>query len=123
MDVLVNEFEGVSLKKSMAHEIDDLITKMTETEMIHDPVEEMEILEKSVKSRFSKTKVESVLNNAIQRYKRYLKSVNFGTTGHEYIAEAMHLFLQLNWMPNYRQGFDIMKTIDKTIIKAVNEYE
>lgn len=123
MDVLINEFKGVSLKQNMAHEINDLITKMSDTDMIHDPVEEMEILEKSVKSRFSKTKVEMVLADAAQRYKRYLISVNFEITGHKYLAEAMQLFLQLDWMPNYRQGFDMMKNIDKTIIKAVNEYE
>jgi hypothetical protein len=123
MDVLINEFKGVSLKQNMANEIDDLITKMSETDMIHDPVEEIEILEKSVKSRFNKTKVETVLADAIQRYKRYLISVNFEVTGHEYLAEAMRLFLQLDWMPNYRQGFDMMKNIDKTIIKAVNEYK
>lgn len=108
------------MKRKGGQAVDEL-TKMIGESLTIMENREYEILMRAYRSKITDDDLIDVLDEASDRFSRYLESINFER--YPMIEKGINKFFQLDVRTNKTRAFDVMKRIDRLILGAIDQDE
>ncbi len=99
-------------------DINDIIAKMENTNLF-DSNDEYSLLATCFETPLNAPNVKDILYQTVDRYKRYLRHIEF-TDEFDYLIQWIHSYLQQPFI-DMTEKYNLMKKIDGTLLYFVNQ--